>query len=307
MLSSRNTWTLYDVNMHTGGYNWLLGDGRHSSFKLGPGVRFYWQHDAEFQPGGLISLFNNASDPPKERESSGLLLRPNFSSHTVTLVKRFANPSKTLLASSQGDTLSLSGGDWLLGYGGLPNFTEFSSSGHVLLDGTLGKNVQDFRTYLFPWSGQPTTAPAIAVQATAAGASVYASWNGATDVASWQVFLSPPTPLAGKPRAAHDRGPQRLSDDDPGERVRRHLCCRASALSHGAGIGDVRRAARPLIGPQPPGPPHVARCLAGEFVNRGSFRRAWCPPRPRTGSAARVRLPRGAASRRPRRARLSWP
>ncbi len=188
MLSARNTWTLYDVNMHTGGYNWLLGDGGHSSFKLGRGVRFYWQHDAEFQPGGLISLFNNASDPPKERESSGLLLRPNFSSHTVTLVKRFTNPGKTLLASSQGDTLSLPGGDWLLGYGGLPNFTEFSPSGHVLLDGTLGKNVQDFRTYLFPWSGQPSTAPAIAVQAAAAGATVEASWNGATDVASWQVL-----------------------------------------------------------------------------------------------------------------------
>jgi hypothetical protein len=189
MLSSRNTWTLYDVNMHTGGYNWLLGDGRHSSFKLGSGVRFYWQHDAQFQPGGLISLFNNASDPPKERESSGLLLRPNLSSHTVTLVKRFTNPGKTLLASSQGDTLSLPGGDWLLGYGGLPNFTELSSSGHVLLDGTLGKNVQDFRTYLSSeWSGQPTTVPAIAVRATAAGASVYASWNGATAVASWQVL-----------------------------------------------------------------------------------------------------------------------
>ncbi len=92
------------MNLHTGGYNWLLGDGGHSSFKLGPGVHFYWQHDAQFQPGGLISLFNNASDPPKERESSGLLLRPDFSSHTVTLVKRFANPSHTLLASSQGDT-----------------------------------------------------------------------------------------------------------------------------------------------------------------------------------------------------------
>ncbi len=204
MLSSRNTWTLYDVNMHTGGYNWLLGDGGHSSFKLGPGVRFYWQHDAEFQPGGLISLFNNASDPPKQRESSGLLLRPDFSSHTVALVKRFVNPSKTLLASSQGDTLSLSGGDWLLGYGGLPNFTEFNSSGHVLLDGTLGKNVQDFRTYLFPWSGQPTTAPAIAVQAAAGGATVEASWNGATEVASWQVLAgsSPETlaPLTTVPR-----------------------------------------------------------------------------------------------------------
>ena len=56
--------------------------------------------------------------------------------------------------------LSLPGGNWLMGYGGLPNFTEYDSSGHVLLDGTLGKNVQDFRTYLSPWSGQPHSSPA---------------------------------------------------------------------------------------------------------------------------------------------------
>ena len=35
-----------------------------------------------------------------------------------------------------------------MGYGGLPNFTEYDPSGHVLLDGTLGKNVQSFRTYM---------------------------------------------------------------------------------------------------------------------------------------------------------------
>jgi hypothetical protein len=199
LLSSRTDWTLYDVNMHTGAFNWLFGDGKHSSFKLGPGVRFYWQHDAEWQPGGLISLFDNGSDPPKQKESAGLLLRPEFSKHTVTLVKRFANPTKTLLASSQGNTLSLPGGDWLLGYGGLPNFTEYDSTGHVLLDGTLGKEVQDFRTYLSPWSGQPTTPPEIAVQGASGAVTVEASWNGATDVSSWQLLAGSPgsmTPVA---------------------------------------------------------------------------------------------------------------
>ena len=39
-----------------------------------------------------------------------------------------------------------------MGYGGLPNFTEFNAAGHVLLDGTLGRDVQDFRAYLSPWS-----------------------------------------------------------------------------------------------------------------------------------------------------------
>ena len=188
LLSSRNTWTLYDVNMHTGSIDWRLG-GSHSTFKLGGGTRFYWQHDSEWQPGGLISVFDNGSDPPKEKQSRGLLLDPNTSNHTVTLLKQFTNPTKTLLASSQGNLLNLAtgentSGNWLMGYGGLPNFTEYDPSGHVLLDGTLGKNVQSFRTYIDPWSGQAPGAPSVAVS----GSSVAVSWNGATNVASWQVL-----------------------------------------------------------------------------------------------------------------------
>jgi len=188
LLSSRNTWTLYDVNMHTGSIDWRLG-GSHSTLKLGGGTRFYWQHDSEWQPGGLISVFDNGSDPPKEKQSRGLLLDPNTSNHTVTLLKQFTNPTKTLLASSQGNLLNLAtgentSGNWLMGYGGLPNFTEYDPSGHVLLDGTLGKNVQSFRTYIDPWSGQAPGAPSVAVS----GSSVAVSWNGATNVASWQVL-----------------------------------------------------------------------------------------------------------------------
>ena len=150
LLSGRSTWALYDVNLRSGAIQWRLGGAR-SSFKLGPGAAFYWQHDAEFQPGGLISLFDNGSSPPKERQSRGLLLAPNLTTHTVTLQKAFTNPHKTLLASSQGNLQALPGGDWLMGYGGLPNVTEYDASGHVLFDATLGKNVQSFRAYLFPW------------------------------------------------------------------------------------------------------------------------------------------------------------
>jgi hypothetical protein len=205
LLSSRNTWTLYDVDLHTGAIDWRLGGG-HSSFKLGGGTRFYWQHDAEWQPGGLISVFDNGSDPPKEKQSRGLLLDPNTGSHSVTLVKQFTNPSKTLLAESQGNTFNLSSGEstsgnWLMGYGGLPNFTEYDPSGHVLLDGTLGKNVQSFRTYLEPWSAQAPGTPSVAVS----GSSVAVSWNGATNVASWRVLggasATALTPVAGATKA----------------------------------------------------------------------------------------------------------
>jgi hypothetical protein len=190
LLSSRNTWALYDVDIASGQVRWRLG-GSHSSFKQGSGTRFYWQHDAEWQPGGLISLFDNGSDPPKEKQSRGLLLKPDTAAHTVTLVKALTNPSRTLLASSQGNTLALPGGDWLMGYGGLPNFTEYDSSGHVLLDGTLGKNVQDFRTYLAPWSATAPGRPSAVAKAAGSGAtSVAVSWNGATQVASWKVLAS---------------------------------------------------------------------------------------------------------------------
>jgi hypothetical protein len=187
LLSSRNTWGLYDVDIQSGDVRWRLG-GKHSSFKLGAGTREYWQHDAEFQPGGLISVFDNASAPPKEKQSRGILLKPDTAGHTVTLVKQFVNPSKTLLAASQGNTLSLPGGNWLLGYGGLPNFTEFDSSGHVLLDGTLGKNVQNFRTYLAPWSATAPGRPSLSAKLAGGSATVATSWNGATSVASWRVL-----------------------------------------------------------------------------------------------------------------------
>ena len=204
LISARNSWALYDIDIKTGAFNWQLG-GKHSSFKLGPGAKTYWQHDAEWQPEGLISVFDNGSTPPKEKQSRGVLLKPDYAAKTVALAKAFVNPSKTLLAPAQGNTLSLPGGNWLMGYGNLPNFTEYDSAGHVLLDGTLGHNVQDFRTYLSPWSGQPETSPTIVAKRSGASITLSASWNGATGVASWQVYggssLSSLVPLDTVPKS----------------------------------------------------------------------------------------------------------
>jgi hypothetical protein len=92
---------------------------------------------------------------------------------------------------------ALAGGNWLVGYGRMPNLTEFDSSGHVLLDATLGREVQSFKSLLFAWSGQPTSAPALVARRAGAGSlSLAASWNGATAVASWRVLSgSSPTTL----------------------------------------------------------------------------------------------------------------
>ena len=93
--------------------------------------------------------------------------------------------------------LSLPGGNWLMGYGGLPNFTEYSAAGHVLFDATLGRNVQNFRTYLAPWTRHAEEHPVARVTGGAGALSVAASWNGATEVASWQVLAgSSPSSLS---------------------------------------------------------------------------------------------------------------
>jgi hypothetical protein len=187
LISARNSWALYDVSIKTGAFNWQIGGAR-SSFRQGPGAKTYWQHDAEWQPGGIISVFDNGSTPPEEKQSRGVLLKPDFATKTVSLVKAYVNPTKTLLAPAQGSMLSLPEGNWLMGYGNLPNFTEYNAAGEVLLDGTLGPNVQDFRTYLSPWSGHPTSPPAIVAKRDGASVTVLTSWNGATEVASWEVL-----------------------------------------------------------------------------------------------------------------------
>lgn len=187
LISARNSWAMYDIDMRTGAFRWQLG-GPHSTLKLGPGTHTYWQHDAEFQPGGLVSVFDNGSTPPMERQSRGLLLRPDPAHHRVTLVKQLTNPTKTLLAPAQGNLASLPGGRWLMGYGNLPNFTEYDSAGHVLLDGSLGPGVQDFRTFLDPWSGRPTVPPALVAHRSGGVVTAQTSWNGATGIATWELL-----------------------------------------------------------------------------------------------------------------------
>jgi hypothetical protein len=190
LLSARNTWALYDVDLHSGALRWRLG-GRHTSFRLAPGARFFWQHDAEFQPHGLISLFDNGSDPPDEKQSRALLLRADPRTGQATLERRFVNPARTLLSGSQGNFARLERGNWLVGYGRLPDFTEFDATGRVLLDGTLGMGVQDFTTNLARWRASPSSPPAIVVQTRGAEALLAMSWNGATGVASWRVLAGP--------------------------------------------------------------------------------------------------------------------
>lgn len=203
LVDSRNTWAAYDVSARTGQVIWRLG-GKQSSFAMGPESRPAWQHDAREEPDGTISFFDNGGTPPVHAQSRVIVLSLNTQAMTATLVSQFVHPTR-LLAASQGDFQPLSDGDWFVGWGQEPFFSEFTATGQVLFDAHLPPKYQSYTVLKFPWSGQPTGPPALAVRArTHGGAEAYASWNGATAVARWRL-LGGADPHALQPLASAAR------------------------------------------------------------------------------------------------------
>ncbi|GAB3914262.1 hypothetical protein GCM10011575_18070 [Microlunatus endophyticus] len=209
LISSRNTWAVYAVAKSSGRVLWRLG-GQHSDFHHATGTRFEWQHHAtQLRPGRLM-IFDNASAPAQERQSRALLLDVDTKSMTVALVRALTHPAG-LLADSQGSFQHLSTGEWFVGWGAEPYFSQFSTDGTLVLDGKLPDNVQSYRTLSGTWTGQPGGKPVITAGTNAArGSTVYASWNGATEVAQWTVLAgskqSALRQLAKVPRAGFETG-----------------------------------------------------------------------------------------------------
>jgi Arylsulfotransferase (ASST) len=203
LVDSRNTWAAYDVDARTGQIVWRLG-GKHSSFAIGPGAAPAWQHDAREEPDGTISFFDNGGTPRVHPQSRVTVLALNRQTMTATLVSSFTH-STPLLAASQGDFQPLAGGNWFVGWGQEPFFSEFSSTGQLLFDAHLPALYQSYTALRFPWSGTPTQRPSLAVRSGSHGGLVaYASWNGATAVVQWRL-LAGASPQALAPVAAGAR------------------------------------------------------------------------------------------------------
>jgi hypothetical protein len=206
LVDARNTWAAYDVDPKTGQVGWELG-GRHSSFKLGPGAAPAWQHDAIQQPDGAITFFDNGATPVVHSQSRGIELALDTANMTAKLVRSYEHENP-LVAGSQGNVQTLSGGDWVVGWGQAGYLSEVTPSGQVLFNAHLPPEWESYRTFAFPWSGQPAEPPALALASASTGAVVYASWNGATEVASWRVLAgsSPSSlePVATAPKAGFE-------------------------------------------------------------------------------------------------------
>jgi Arylsulfotransferase (ASST) len=187
VISARNTWAVYKVDHATGGIIWQLG-GKRSSFKMGQGTQFAFQHDARIRAPDdrVITLFDDGAGPPiVHRQSQGLKLRLDLKRMTATQLSRTSH-SPPLLANYQGNYQQIKSGDDFFGWGQQSYFTEVSG-GKVVLDGHFVGTNANYRVYSFPWSAKPGYRPAIAASAGKQD-TVYASWNGATYVASWRVL-----------------------------------------------------------------------------------------------------------------------
>ncbi len=188
LISGRNTWAAYKVNSNSGAVMWELG-GRQSSFKMGRGTSFAFQHDVRDRAYGdeYVTLFDDGGGPPTvHSQSRALELRLSLRNMTATLgTQREHSPA--LASSYEGNDQQLPDFDDFVGWGEQPYFTEYTPWGSVDLDGRFVGNNATYRAYRFPWTGTPATPPSIAVTGGAKPV-VYASWNGATTVAAWHVL-----------------------------------------------------------------------------------------------------------------------
>jgi arylsulfotransferase ASST len=186
LISARNTSALYQLNPRSGAITWRLG-GKKSTFALAPGVQFAYQHNALWLPNGEISLYDDEGAPPVKPPSRGEVIKLDLTAKTATLAGQLVH-TPGLQSFCCGSTQQLPGGNWMLGWGGLSNLTEFNAQGQMIFDAQLPHGETTYRVYREPWSAQPSDAPAIAARTSGGTSAVYASWNGATDVASWQLL-----------------------------------------------------------------------------------------------------------------------
>jgi hypothetical protein len=194
LVSMRNTWAAYMVSGKTGDILWELG-GKNSSFQEPPAASFEWQHDVKLQSPTEVTMFNDdcceisgaGTYLAPAGPSSGMELKLDFKSHRATLMHKY-DYAQGYSAAYMGDMQTLPNGNVFIGWGSQPNFSEYSRSGRLLLDGHFPGPDLSYRAVVAPWTGLPLYSPSGAARPAAHGATVYASWNGATGVTAWRVL-----------------------------------------------------------------------------------------------------------------------
>lgn len=191
LISARDTWAVYEISRRTGRIIWTIG-GRRSSFKIDRHARFEWQHDARLS-GDVLTLFDDASGDghQEEAQSSGKALLVHRHQMTVTLLARYTH-SPPLVTGLEGSMQTLPNHNVFVGWGGAPDFSEYTPDGRQIFNGSFRLGVHSYRAYRFVWHAHPVTRPRLALVPRPGGdVKLWTSWNGATAVARWRVLGGP--------------------------------------------------------------------------------------------------------------------
>ena len=207
LISARNTWAVYKVNRQTAAAMWTLG-GKSSSFRLGRGASFAFQHDVRAQAFGdqFLTMFDDGAGPPYvHSQSRALKLELNLRHMTADVASQHVH-SPPLLSSYEGSDEQLRGGDDFVGWGQEPYFSQYNARGKLVFDGRFVDANISYRAFRFQWSGTPATPPAVAAARHGKKMTVYVSWNGATNVRGWRVFAGNTTTAMRAVATARKRG-----------------------------------------------------------------------------------------------------
>lgn len=184
---------------------WRLG-GKQGDFDLFETL-FSRQHHARFMSTGkeetVISLFDNAwegANNATATTSSGKYIAINNRTMHAHVTDDFIHPDSQL-ALAQGSLQNLPNGNVLLGWGWLPQVTEYNKEGKVLFHAELAENTEtphvgSYRIYKAPWVGTPVWKPKLVAYSRTCKRSkysplvAYVSWNGATEVRTWRFYVS---------------------------------------------------------------------------------------------------------------------
>jgi len=214
LVSARHMSTLYKISKDDGHIIWRLG-GCHgeSDFELEENLPFFWQHHArvryENSTHTILSVFDNASEDRDRGEPKGhnppvgkiIILDHAAQPPTAKMLRRFDRPDKgqtaalgsvSVLGDDPVETASIFI-DWAFeGY--VSEYDWHDGQNRLVMEAKfVSDRKRSYRAYKFPFVGDPTEPPVMALKPIGYGqdevaSAFYVSWNGATEVKEWAFY-----------------------------------------------------------------------------------------------------------------------
>lgn len=197
LIAARYSNAVSYIDGDTGEVLWNLGGLNNAFIDLtqGNATKFIDPQMARWaDPGNTLTLFDNVAhwtrnDPMKQ--SRGVEIQVNLDTFIAKQIKEFVHPER-LFGMSDGSLQTLANGNYFLGYGSMSVYAEFSNNNTLICSAHYSPlnashqpeaqgSLKSYRTYKYPWRGQPLSEPAVRITPEA----LYVSWKGATEVQSW--------------------------------------------------------------------------------------------------------------------------